>query len=119
MLAVPGGYDLILEELGEENPIFLPNDAPVSLKGDGAITAEFLAGLVNCDSGPDGNKPRQVEIIFSDTEDDHADELFVQQDELKVVVEDTIPVDNVILYDNDTGKKILVDEFATIEISVL
>ena len=109
MNAVSGGYDLILEELGEENPIFLPDGAPVSLKGDGDLEADFLAELVNCnEEDPDDNLPRQVEIIFDDIEEDEAAELFVYQDELKAVVEDTIPEDNVIEY--DSGKKILVNE---------
>jgi hypothetical protein len=117
MESTAGGYNLIVEELGADDPIFLPvgNDLDnIFLKGDGPISADFLAKLVNCDeNSPSGNKPRQVQIIFNDQEDPiEAEKVVVQMEELKTIVDSINNEDRLIVDEN--GKYILVSEFATI-----
>jgi len=109
------GYNLILKELGEDSPVFLPEKAPISFKGDGPIIADELADLVNCAEDQLGI-PRQVEIVFENG--DVASNLLVIMEDLKTEVEGILNEDdmdlenNIILY--DSGKRILVSKFATI-----
>jgi len=108
-------YLLILRELGEGNPILLPNTASISLKGDGVISADELAELVNCGDGQIP-KPRLVDLSFDDG--DVVKSLLVIMEDLQTKVEGILNEDdsdltnNAILY--DAGKQLLASESAII-----
>ncbi|UCD80791.1 MAG: DUF4382 domain-containing protein [Desulfobacterales bacterium] len=103
-----GGYNLFLE--GFTDPIFLLEDAPVSVEGVNGSDLDIvqLQDWVDC-------KPRKVEIIASNTVPNQADALLVYQETLVTTATGTNPADGTINYtDNGMEKKILVAEGARI-----
>ena len=103
-----GGYNLFIE--GYPDPIFLPEEAPVSLKGIYASDLDILQlqAWVDC-------KPRKVEVIPSNTVPNRADSLLVFQETLVTAVTGTDPANGTISYsESELNKTILVVEGAGI-----
>ena len=101
---VNGGYNLYLE--GSAVPIFLPEDAPASIKGVDSSNLDILQlqGWVDC-------RPRKVEIIASNTVPDQAEALLVFQETLVTTVIGTDAANGTISYsDSGLDKKLLLVE---------